>query len=55
MDNHVVKESLDHNASRYPNTHNNNNNTDVNLEKIISLDTNDVRVYDREVLMKSLS
>lgn len=47
MDNHDSQENLDHNASRYPNTHNNNNNSiDVNSEKIIPLDTNDVRVYD---------
>ena len=48
MDNHDSQENLDHNASRYPNTHNNDNSIDVNSEKIISLDTNDVRVYDRD-------
>ncbi len=50
MDNHDSQEILDHNASRYPNTHNNNNNNnfDVNREKIISLDANDVRVYYRD-------
>ncbi len=47
MDNHESQEALNHNASRYPNTHNNNNNFDVNREKIISLDTNNVRVYRR--------
>ncbi len=46
MENHDSQENLDHNASKYPNTH--NNNIDVNSEKIISLDTNDVRVYDRD-------
>lgn len=46
MDNHDSQENLDHNASIYHNTHNNGNSIDVNSEKIISLDTNDVRVYD---------
>jgi hypothetical protein len=48
MYNHDSQENLDHKASRYPNTYNNNNNIDVNTEKIISLDTNDVRIYDRD-------
>jgi hypothetical protein len=48
MDNHDSQENLDHNASRYPNINNNNNNNnniDVNSEKTISLDSNDVRIY----------
>jgi hypothetical protein len=49
MDNHDSQENLNHNASRYPNIHNNNNySIDVNSEKIISLDSNDVRIYGKD-------
>jgi hypothetical protein len=52
MDNHDSHENLDHDARRHPNTH--NNNIDVNSEKIISLDTNDVRVYDGDGADKTI-
>ncbi len=49
MDNHKIKESLNHNGVRHSNTQeDNNNNIDVNRKKIISLDSNDVQVYKRE-------
>jgi hypothetical protein len=48
MDNHDSQEILNSKASRYPNTHNNTNNIDVNREKIISLDNNAVRIYGKD-------